>query len=273
MRNLRYVSASGEEFELDAPEATVGRALPLFSRALSYELGYRGVSAVSRDAREVSLEARVSDWAEVDRMRRAFDADAEAATPGTLVYCGEWEASALVMACETTDVSRGVISLEMTVVLTDGVWRRWRTTSFVPSSGTGDIGLDYPHGYPYDYASSGRRSDLDGCPWAACPVRITVYGPAQDPYVKIGGNRYQVEVTVPAGAVLEIDGAAKTIRLVSSSGAVTDCFAQGVRGSGAGSGEYVFERVPAGQSAVTWDGTFGFDVSACDEDTEPPWTE
>mgnify|MGYP007003682516 CR=1 FL=1 len=48
--------------------------------------------------------------------------------------------------------------------------------------------------------------------------------------------------------------------------------ARRTEGSGAGSGEYIFERVPAGTCEVSWDNSFGFDLTLYEEEGEPAWS-
>lgn len=271
MLSIVYVSAStGEAFPLDGGDAWIGTGASLRSRRLSYDLGWRGISAVSRDAREVSVELKWTSASAIDRFRRACDADAEANTPGTLVYAGVWETRAFFTASETTLVSQCLIVQSLTAVLVDGVWRKEMSMEFLPASSSGDLGLDYPHDYPHDYASSGRRTQVDTSSESSSPMKLVVYGPATNPYIQIGGNRYQVDVTVPAGSYLVVDGLFPSITLTSSDGAVEDCFSKGVRGDGSGSGEYVFERLEPGVSIVSWSGTFGFTLYWYIEESEPP---
>lgn len=273
MRLLRYEpSSGGAAVELDGPATYIGTGEGLRGRSLSYTLGFRGISGVSRDARECSVKATFTDFAECDRARRVFDADAESASPGELVYAGQWSTKALVVASTPTLVAPSHVQCDVSVVLVDGIWRRPSKASFFASSASGDVSLDYPYDYPHDYASSGRQGQIDACAWARSPARITFYGPCQDPYVNIGGNRYMVEATVPDGAILVLDGLDHTIELVGEDGSEANAFDSGVRGSGAGSGEYCFERLSPGVNPVAWDGTFGFDVEWWEEETEPPWS-
>lgn len=45
-----------------------------------------------------------------------------------------------------------------------------------------------------------------------------------------------------------------------------------MRGEGAGSGSYCFEPLRPGTSTVSWDGSFGFDITHYQEEGEPPWS-
>lgn len=132
--------------------------------------------------------------------------------------------------------------------------------------------LDYPHDYPYDYSKSSATDSITPSVLTPSDVRLVVYGAAVNPYIIVGGNRYQVNVSVPAGGYLVVDGREKTIMLTLADGTVQNVFSSGVRGDGAGGGSYIFERIPAGTSEVTYDGSFGFDLGWYEEEGEPPWS-
>lgn len=136
-----------------------------------------------------------------------------------------------------------------------------------------DAYLDYPHNYEYDFQATSSTGSITPSVLTPSDVYLVVYGPAVNPYVIVGGNRYQVNVTVPAGGYLTVDGRKKSILLTLADGTVQNAFSSGVRGSGAGGGTYIFERVPAGTSQVTYDGSFGFDLGWYEEEGEPPWSQ
>ena len=132
--------------------------------------------------------------------------------------------------------------------------------------------LDYPHDYPYDYQKTSSTESITPTVLTPSDVHLVIYGPAVNPYVIVGDNRYQVNTTVPSGGYLTVDGRDKSIMLTLADGTVQNVFSSGVRGGGAGGGSYIFEKVPAGTSEVTYDGSFGFDLGWYEEEGEPPWS-
>lgn len=272
MRSLSYVSARGEELPLDGPASYVGVAAGLRGRAWSYELGWRSVSSISRDARECEVDAALTDLAEADRLRRAADRDLAESTPGRLVYAGEWETRAYLVKAETSSRFHGSATQKLTFAMLDGTWRRWRSHDYYRDGGAPGDWLDMRYDLPYDLSRPAQSGTVEGSAWSSSPVRLTVFGPASDPAVQIAGNVYECDVEVPDGTRLVVDGLAKTIELVGADGTRTNAFASGVRGTGEGSGTYVFERVPPGESPIAWDMSFTFTVEVCDEESEPPWT-
>lgn len=275
MPNLVYVSGTGRQaVELDALPVHVGSANGLRGREWDYSLRYRSISGVNRPAREVQLDAWVMKRSEADRMRRVFDRDVANGTPGTFVAYGSWEQRGYVTAMDAAGIHADALRQRLTVVLLDGVWRRENIAHFDPNGGGGGsvyAYLDHPFDYAYDYSENAQPDEIDASDFVPSAVKIVVFGPATDPQVTIGGNLYEVDVTVPAGGYLLIDGLAKTVALVTSNGTVTNVFDKAVRGTGEGGGSYVFQPLPVGESAVVWDRTFGFDVHYYDEEGEPPW--
>ena len=222
--------------------------------------------------REFSLEAVMdgASSAERDRMVDVFDHDVIAGEPGTL------RAGSSEMRCWVTAAEKdlwwydgGHMRAKLTVRADDPVWTRETVAQFRRSPGVASGGdLDYPHGYPHDWKNDDVYGSLSSPYRRPCAARITVYGPAVNPYVIIGTTRYQVDVSVPERGLLVIDGRARTIVSVDEYGRPENAFSRGVRAEGAN----IFAKVPAGSSPVSWGGQFGFDVALVEERSEPAWS-
>lgn len=273
MHSLRYEPATpgAPTVQLDGPLTYAGQAMGVRGREWDYRLGYRDLLDASRPARDAELEV-VTTPELADEMRRSFDADVANGTPGTLVALGKWRQRALVVGARPSLAYAGQVAMRLDLLLLDGAWRSLRTVEFRPVEADGGEWLDYPHPYPHGWGRAPAPGSVDTGLLSPCPVRLVVYGPAVSPYVVVGRNRYEVETNVPEGAHLVVDGAQRTIVLVGADGTRTDCFAAGVRGTGAGGGEYVFEPVRPGEQAVSWDNSFGFDLGWYAEEGEPPWS-
>lgn len=273
MSRLAYESATGPEaVSLDGPAIFAGTACALRGRQLSYTLGTRGAGGISRRAREVSLDITSVDAAALDALGEVLDRDAAAGEPGSLVVDGVWRTGALAVAQDVKRVSPWSVSAALKLVLADGVWRRRKTTEFAAPVASGPAGLDLPCDLPCDLGSPPARSVLSVGGRAPAWARITVYGPAINPSVVIGANRYQVDATVPAGGYMVVDGMAGTVEVVDGNGDVASVFAKAHRGGGAGRGEYIFEKIAPGEHEVSWSRGFGFDVTVYEERGEPPWS-
>lgn len=276
MHRLSYISGTGAaEVCLDCRSALAGTAEGVRGREWGYSIGYRSIAAATRAARECSMSVTFLDLSVADELRRLADRDVAMATPGTLAVDG-WSQRAYITAAEPTSISRAHMAADLTVVLLDGVWRKGHTVAFeqlTATSGDGEF-LDLPYDLPYDLGVPSTRRYVDVGEWGAAPLRFVVYGPCVNPAVRIDGNWYRVDVTVPDGGYLVVDPLAtpRSVTLVAADGSTTDAFAKARRGDGLGSGEYVFQPASPGVHEVEWDRSFGFDLTWYEEEGEPPWS-
>lgn len=276
MHRLSYISGTGAaEVCLDCRSALAGTAEGIRGREWEYSVGYRAIAAATRAARKCSLSVTFLDLSVADELRRLADRDVAMATPGTLAVDG-WSQRAYITAAEPSSISRAHMAADLTVVLLDGVWRKGHTVAFeqlTATSGDGEF-LDLPNDLPYDLGVPSTRRYVDVGEWGAAPLRFVVYGPCVNPAVRIDGNWYRVDVTVPDGGYLVVDPLAtpRSVTLVAADGSTADAFAKARRGNGLGSGEYVFQPASPGVHEVEWDRSFGFDLTWYEEEGEPPWS-
>ena len=272
---VRYVSGiGGAEFDLSSG-IYVGRPGDLFSRKWSYSVGHSSVSAATRGARTAKVKAFFADLEKADAFRRACDRDVSQGEAGTLFVDG-WFQRCLVMESAADKVAERFFSAVLTVVLLDGVWRKGHMVFFEPLSPNAgyDGWLDLPYDLPYDLGVPSSRSYIDVGEWGSAPLKLTVYGPCTNPAVRIDGNWYRVDLTVPDGGYLVVDPLAvpRSVTLVNADGSTVDAFSKARRGDGLNSGEYIFQPASAGTHEVDWDKSFGFDLTWYEEEGEPPWS-
>lgn len=208
--------------------------------------------------------------------RCALDMDAN--TPGVWEVNG-WKLDCYVLSA--TALSMHDVDRCYTVELyaPDPIWRREIRLEFMPSSGTlSDIGgIDHEYDFPHDYGSTARGSKLEVASIAPCDFRLTIYGHAAKPSIYIGGNRYGVDVTVPAGGLLIIDSTKKrsmkgdSVVLYDKFGNSQDVFSKRVRGA-ENSGSYIYQRISHGTHDVTWDQGWGFSLDLIERSVAIPWT-
>ena len=276
MFSLRLRTTSGQcEWPLDGPDIWASPGLGLRGRKWSRTLSGHALTGLSVDAREVEMDVTIVDngnpSANPTRMAEFFDADLDAGTPGQLVMDGIWTCPVYVPEVSTSKVSRWAVQQKWTVVLLD-VWRRrMDTVSFDPFHSEDDTWLDLPFDIPFDLKFMSIMRQLDAYGGRRRQFEMTVYGPVTNPAITIGDNVYEVDVDVPAGAVLKISSIDRTITLTMENGDTTNAFDNGVRGNGAGSGHYIFEPLPADTADVTWANNFGFDLTPIEEMTDPSW--
>lgn len=272
MHKCWYVSSSGERIDFDGDSIFVGTGEDLRSSVWSYSLDYRDVSALARPARKATVEAVIIDLSEVDRLRRAAEIDAQRKHPGSL-YVDGWFQRCYILAIEPSEIRPTYIKEDLEIVLLDGCWGAWETVSFWSIANDPDSEwLDLPTDTPFDLMQPRAAEIVKNDSHLPSPIKLTLFGPAVNPYVIIGSNRYAINLSIPDGARAEIDATVfpRTIKLISQHGDETDEFAAGVRGSGVGGGEYIFEDLQPGTSPVAWSGSFGFELSWLKQEGSPP---
>ena len=276
MRRLAYISGTGGvRVEMSGPSTFAGTASGIRGREWVYTLGHMSLSGVTRSARECSLQVAFTDMGEADLLRRVADRDMANGTPGALQFDG-WAQRAYIVGSQPDTINRVWVEADVKAVLLDGVWRRGHTVSFEPftaQSGDGEF-LDLPYDLPYDLGAPSRQRYFDGPEWGDAPLKFIIYGPAVNPAIRIGGNWYKAEVTVPEGGYLVVDplAAPRSVTLVNMDGSTVDMFSKASRGGGLGSGEYIFQPASPGSHEADWSGSFGFDLTWYEEEGEPPWS-
>lgn len=146
-------------------------------------------------------------------------------------------------------------------------WRRDKIQSFFKTLGNASsTGYDYPYGYPYDYgANLNKGQALDNDSDFPIDFTMVIYGPCVNPTIYIGNHRYQVNETLLEGETITISNKDKTIIKTNISREQINIINKRYKP------ESVFEQIPAGETNINWDGTFGFDIEIHEKRSEPVW--
>jgi hypothetical protein len=199
-----------------------------------------------------------------------MEKDAIVSKPGRL-YVDGWylKCIAVYSRKDLYWVTGKAAKYEIGLLADDPVWTKEHSFS-MPKDGTG-TGLNFPHNFPYNFAGSKEASYINNPGIMGAPVRMTVYGPASNPYVIVGKNRYEIEAEVKSGGKLVIDGTEKTITLYDEYGNAENAFSKRRGVQRQGSGSYVFQPVAPGENLVSWNGSFAFDVVLFEQRSERRW--
>lgn len=206
----------------------------------------------------VSVMNRLHELAEVDVVEKI---------PGK-IFVGDYYTSGYITASAKSNylIRQKYCKIELTLTSEDPSWYRDYSYSFFPETAnvSGD-GIDYPYDYPHDYAITLNGSKIVCNSIGSSAFRLLIYGEATNPVVIINGHTYTVNGTIGNGETLLIDSMNKTVTLTTASGKKINWFDK------RGREEYIFEPIPAGQSTVTWAGSFGFDLTVVEKRSEPKW--
>lgn len=272
--DVRYVNASGDEAVLDGGPGSATHC----SRGSALDWSYsvkelNGRCALTRfDPTEFSLAVTVSGpgaAAEMDRLADVLAADAGAAAFGRL-YVGEWYRACVPLSMEHDWCQRDAAFLvEVTFRADDPAWVRTEEQELVDPGGTG---LDYPYDHPHDLGAPSQTDSVRNRSPVACPVRIRVTGPATGWSVRIGTNVYRCALDLLSGEMATVDGSSETITVTRADGTVENAFSSWRGTFKEGSGSYVFEPVPPGESPVSWEGCSGVAVTVYERRAELRWS-
>lgn len=187
------------------------------------------------------------------------------------IICGDYYFKCFVTCSKKTyyQPTKRVMEATLTVTSDYPFWVKETTVSYGAASseeGSTQSYLDYTIDYPIDYFCDLTTRPVNNTGFVSSNFRIIIYGSCVNPSISIAGHVYQVNCTVASGEFLTIDASAKKIYLTARDGTVTNQFNNRNRKS------YIFEKIPTGQSVVSWDGDFGFDIILLEERSEPKWT-
>lgn len=147
-------------------------------------------------------------------------------------------------------------------------WIKTLKKSFYKGSDTvvESIEADYPYDYEYDYAQEISGVDyFNTNHFAECDFEMIIYGTVSNPVININDYPYSVYETVSGDEYLVINTKAGTVVKVTSSGEKVNVFDSRSKEN------TVFKKLPTGELTVTWNGKFGFDITAFIERSEPSW--
>lgn len=274
--SARYVNHKGKSIDLNSGGIYVSSGeLSDWSIAYSSTNGRLSSFRVEQGSIPLSLivggRTDAKGMAKRNELYETVAIDVEAERPGRL-YVGEWYITGYIVESRKDRYwyTGAAAEYEMEFVSARPLWTREHDYSFRSMSREG-VCLVYPHGYPYDYAAPSSVGVLDSPSVLPSPVTITVFGPASNPRVTIGGNRYEVAAEVPDGGLLIIDGLDRKITIRTEYGIEKNAFHLRVGKQKIGCGTFAFEPVPPGRSTVSWDGSFGFNAKVFERRYERRW--
>ncbi len=274
MNELIYKSRM-DSVSLSATDFTVQTATSMRGYEWTYDLGRRAIYSPRRQARTVDV-GFVAKREELEKLRHLADRDLYYEEAGKLIAQDIWEQSAYITGIGISSVNPINVYGTLKVLLLDGCWSKTEKRSFTKGSASSrgvSAGLDYPHDYKFDYAYNQSTQVLNTYSDIPCEFTLTIYGACVNPSIIIGKNTYQINATVPPNAVLIVDSREKTVILRDEHGFEQNVFNKAVRGEGKGKGSYIFEPLPAQESNVTWDNSFGFDVYFYVTESTPPFCQ
>lgn len=203
-----------------------------------------------------------------------FERDITAQTPGRLWWHNSY-ISCYITASSTYPHENNVwVCNEITIYCPSPFWIEEKTFSFFPvEEQTSYPYLDFNVDFPLDFSYKPRAVlPIETGHYAPSSFRMVIHGPCVNPSVNIGGNIYNVNVSVPAGGYLVIDSRPEAplgwqVYMRDAQRVQSNVF------------DYrnpnypILERIPGGTVDLTYPRTYGIDLTLYLERSEPSWMD
>ncbi len=281
---FRYVNSRGEI--LDFSEFPyLFQSGDLVKYAWSYDSANNRITNVRREAGEKPFKVGlIPDWSlpyaekraalkeAANRLYNVIEYDVVNKTDGRIETDTGSYLPCRIFASEKSDWENPTPYMfnDLTAVSGKNAWITEQDFSFYKSASFKDAAesfLDYAYDYAYDYTSQQiGRALLNIDHIDTSDFKMTIFGPCSSPRILIAGHPYQVFTSLSQGDYLIVDSRDHTVIKHLSNGTQQDMY--DLRGKT----NTVFEKIPPGSNAVSWDGSFGFDLTVFLERSEPLWS-
>ena len=278
MKDIYYINNKGERLDLLAPPYLLQTA-----EIFNYEWDYESVESSAVSSRITGFSKKITERpftlsilnysresyeAAINRFFETVEYDVLNKTPGKL-YIGDQYQRCYFIASEKTgwEYDIELIDNDGTYVVERPFWITEQQYAFKPSSGEPLGGyLDFPFDVPFDLTGDATGiGNIQIDHYADCNFLITVYGPCTNPRISIGGNIYEVETKLDAGEYLQIDSINGSVFRTKVGGQKVNEMNNRAKGY------ELFKLISPGYNVVSWDGSFGFDITIYIERSEPKW--
>lgn len=267
---ITYISSAGNSYELNM-DGVLHKKLPYFSWSWEVEgtklqHGTR-VSGFSKKAATYKANLVFYDRSQavrdaiVNALHDDYERDIRNKTPGRIVI-GDYYIESYITSVNMRDAN-GVTTDEIEIYCPYPFWVQEAYVTLPASQETEGGFLDFPFDFPFDFTAPalGHRTVKSDFPFAS-EFKMVIYGTAVNPRITINDYQYILYATIPQGAYAIIDSRDKSIMMYNN-GQKVDLF--NFRNKTLS----VFEKIPAGNLDITWDSSYGVDLTIFRERSEP----
>lgn len=277
---VKYITGTGsEEYVLNQSyEIMIGSCNPHSSEwtyeSVEKKYGVK-ITSFGKDVLEIPITMKYRGterqiYQNADDLFAAAERDIINMNPGKL-YIGEEYVTGYFVSHSSAQSSEFYgIQEELNFLAPYPFWIKEETKSFMPitEGSQTDEFLDYEYDYQYDYSvQSGGDVIWQVDHYAPCEFLMTIFGEAADPRITINGHPYQIYTTLLANEYLQIDSRRNAVTKFLANGTRQDLFDMRAKYPNPS----VFEPITPGNIAVSWPGSYGFDLTLYLERSEPRW--
>lgn len=264
---LQYTSSNGQTFDLKAKRFRARTAnFHDFSWTPKTVDQQYGTRVYRFDKAACSYTALISVFGSLEERKQwlnvlhdAFESDIRNMTPGRITH-GMYSISCYIVA-SSTYYEEPYTQNEISIYCPYPFWGREETYHLTVEDVQIYEYLDYPYGYAYDYRGQlPGYAMVDNRGSGAADWQLAIYGPCVNPMIVIDDIKVGVNAAIGAGETVVISSKEKTVMKGDKS-----LFNQRYKESS------IFEKIPAGQHAVFWSGSYDCDLTIYEERSEPLW--
>jgi hypothetical protein len=204
--------------------------------------------------------------AALNRLAEVTQADVELLTPGRL-YIGEQYLSCYISE-SAKSVSKDwttVTGVTLTILPENPFWCTERSFSLYYSGNTSGEEQSYPRRYNKRYAGGLGTTSLYNEGYSDCPMKITIYGPAENPKFYVDNSLVGLNVNILSGEYAVIDQRDKTVYKVLESGEKINIFGSRIKNGN------TFKYAKPGTSVLSCLDSASLDVVLIIQRGEPLW--
>lgn len=268
---VTYISSAGNTYQLHSKAGVVHKRLPYRAwtwkpRGTELEQGVR-VSGFSKAAAQYKSEllfyGSVEEQTElINDLHDDFEGDIRRKQAGRLIVEGHY-LDCYVLGVDARH-NNGVTTDSIQIYAPHPFWIQEDDITLEKAEENTSEFLDFPYDYEYDYTAPvvGHKIVKSDFPFTS-EYRMVIYGLAVNPRITINDYDYVLYSTIPQGAYVIIDSRQRSIMMYNVNGTRTDLF--NFRNKTAS----IFEKIPAGNLDISWDSSFGVDLTVYRERSEP----
>lgn len=204
----------------------------------------------------------------IDDFFEASERDVINKTPGRLYIANEYVTGYFISHSSAQSNEFYGVQEELNFLAPYPFWIKEMTKSFVPvkEKEESDMFLDFEYDYLYDFsAPTGGNAIWQVDHYAPCEFLMTVFGPVANPRILINGHPYQIYDTLLENEYMQIDSRNNRVIKFMTNGTRQSLYDLRAKA------ESVFEPITPGNIAVSWPGSYGFDLTLYLERSEPRW--
>ena len=200
----------------------------------------------------------------VDALHDDFEADLRNRKAGRIIW-GSYYIDCFVIESNTapTDIPTRTLN-KIKIYAPYPYWVQDYNIELLPSEETESEFLDFPINFPFDFTAPtiGETTIKSDFPFDS-EFEMVIFGPAVNPRVTINYYSYVLYTTIPDGAYVVIDSRKKTVMQFNTDGTQSNIF--NLRNKT----DSIFQKIPGGNLKITWDATFGVNITIHRERSEP----